>query len=89
MFASLQRIMLVQNPKGYLTQDKNMDLALVMEKATFSWSPTDDKNTGQMAENPSQNGKHKSQLPLRNISLTLSKVCCEYILMCASITETL
>lgn len=71
----LKRIMLVQNPKGYLTQDKNMDLALVMEKATFSWSPTDDKNTSQMPENPSQNGKHKaeSQPSLRNISLTLSK----------------
>ncbi|XP_067295978.1 ATP-binding cassette sub-family C member 12 [Pseudorasbora parva] len=73
--ARLKKLMLVQNPKGYLTQDKNMDLALVMEKATFSWSLPDDMNAPEKPKDPSQSATYQSdsQPSLRNISITLSK----------------
>uniref|UniRef100_A0A9J7Y8K9 ATP-binding cassette sub-family C member 5 n=1 Tax=Cyprinus carpio carpio TaxID=630221 RepID=A0A9J7Y8K9_CYPCA len=69
------KLMLVQNPKGYLTQDKNMDLALAMEKATFSWSLPDAMNATEKPQDPSESVTHQSDLKpsLRNISFTLSK----------------
>uniref|UniRef100_A0A8C1YP46 ATP-binding cassette sub-family C member 5 n=1 Tax=Cyprinus carpio TaxID=7962 RepID=A0A8C1YP46_CYPCA len=71
----LKKLMLVQNPKGYLTQDKNMDLALAMEKATFSWSLPDAMNATEKPQDPSESVTHQSDLKpsLRNISFTLSK----------------
>lgn len=76
MITSLQKLMLVQNPKGYLTQDKNMDLALVMEKASFSWSLPDDMNATEKPQDPYQSSTHQpeAQPSLRSISFTLSKV---------------
>ncbi|XP_067258367.1 ATP-binding cassette sub-family C member 12 [Chanodichthys erythropterus] len=73
--ARLKKLMLVQNPKGYLTQDKNMDLALVMEKASFSWSLSDDMNGTEKPQDPSQSATQhsESQPSLRSISFTLSK----------------
>ncbi|CAM4525315.1 unnamed protein product [Leuciscus chuanchicus] len=70
--ARLKKLMLVQNPIGYLTQDKNMDLALVMEKASFSWSLPDDTEKPQ---DPSQSATHQSDSrpSIRSISFTLSK----------------
>ncbi len=72
MLVSLQKLMLVQNPKGYLTQDKNMDLALAVEKASFSWSLPDAMNSTEKPQDPSENADLKPSL--RNISFTLSKV---------------
>jgi len=68
--------MLVQNPKSYLTQDKNLHLALVMEKASFSWSLPDDLNTTEKPQDPSQSATHQlySQPSIRHISFTLAKV---------------
>ncbi|XDV18157.1 hypothetical protein PO909_023910 [Leuciscus waleckii] len=73
--ARLKKLMLVQNPIGYLTQDKNMDLALVMEKASFSWSLPDDMNATEKPQDPSQSATHQSDSrpSIRSISFTLSK----------------
>uniref|UniRef100_A0A671M1F4 ATP-binding cassette sub-family C member 5 n=1 Tax=Sinocyclocheilus anshuiensis TaxID=1608454 RepID=A0A671M1F4_9TELE len=70
-----KKLMLVQNPKGYLTQDKNMDLALAMQKATFSWSLPDTMNATEKPQDPSESATHQSDFKpsLRNISFTLSK----------------
>lgn len=70
--------MLVQNPKGYLTQDKNMDLALAVEQASFSWSLPEAMNSTEKPKDPSENGDFKPSL--RNISFTLSKVWYYYII---------
>lgn len=72
MLVSLQKLMLVQNPKGYLTQDNNMDLALTVEKASFSWSLPDAMNSTEKPQDPFENADFKPSL--RNISFTLSKV---------------
>ncbi|XP_039513342.1 multidrug resistance-associated protein 9 isoform X1 [Pimephales promelas] len=71
----LKNLMLVQNPKSYLTQDKNLHLALVMEKASFSWSLPDDLNTTEKPQDPSQSATHQldSQPSIRHISFTLAK----------------
>ncbi|XP_043101407.1 ATP-binding cassette sub-family C member 12 [Puntigrus tetrazona] len=67
----LKKLMMVQNPKGYLNQDKNMELALAMEKASFSWSQPDAMNS---TENPQDTSEKANLKPsLRNISFTLSK----------------
>uniref|UniRef100_A0A8C1VKU7 ATP-binding cassette sub-family C member 5 n=1 Tax=Cyprinus carpio TaxID=7962 RepID=A0A8C1VKU7_CYPCA len=71
LLASLQKLMLVQNPKGYLTQDKNMDLALAVEQASFSWSLPEAMNSTEKPKDPSENADFKPSL--RNISFTLSK----------------
>ncbi|XP_052008122.1 ATP-binding cassette sub-family C member 12-like isoform X2 [Xyrauchen texanus] len=62
--ARLKKLLLVQNPDSYITQNKNMDSALVMEKASFAWSQDD-----------SQRATHTSETKpaLRDISFTLSK----------------
>uniref|UniRef100_A0A673KPL3 Multidrug resistance-associated protein 9-like n=1 Tax=Sinocyclocheilus rhinocerous TaxID=307959 RepID=A0A673KPL3_9TELE len=52
----LKKLMLVQNPKGYLTQDKNMDVALAVEKASFSWSLPDAMNSTEKPKDSSENG---------------------------------
>ncbi|XP_046906915.1 ATP-binding cassette sub-family C member 12 [Hypomesus transpacificus] len=83
--ARLKKLMLVQNPESYLIRKKSPDLALVMAKATFSWSkpesqstnpdPADDQREGKEETMP-QNGTHApgSVKPsLRNISFTLPK----------------
>uniref|UniRef100_A0A671REH8 ATP-binding cassette sub-family C member 5 n=1 Tax=Sinocyclocheilus anshuiensis TaxID=1608454 RepID=A0A671REH8_9TELE len=67
----LKKLMLVQNPKGYLTQDKNMDVALAVEKASFSWSLPDAMNSTEKPKESSENADFKPSL--RNISFTLSK----------------
>lgn len=67
----LKKLMLVQNPKGYLTQDKNMDLALAVEQASFSWSLPEAMNSTEKPKDPSENADFKPSL--RNISFTLSK----------------
>uniref|UniRef100_A0A8C2GWP5 ATP-binding cassette sub-family C member 5 n=1 Tax=Cyprinus carpio TaxID=7962 RepID=A0A8C2GWP5_CYPCA len=67
----LKKLMLVQNPKGYLTQDKNMDLALAVEQASFSWSLPEAMNSTEKPKDPSENANFKPSL--RNISFTLSK----------------
>uniref|UniRef100_A0A673KW28 ATP-binding cassette sub-family C member 5 n=1 Tax=Sinocyclocheilus rhinocerous TaxID=307959 RepID=A0A673KW28_9TELE len=67
----LKKLMLVQNPKGYLTQDKNMDVALAVEKASFSWSLPDAMNSTEKPKDSSENADFKPSL--RNISFTLSK----------------
>ncbi len=78
MFVSLQKLMLVQNPKGYLTQDTNMDLAVALEKASFSWNLPDATNSTEKPQDPSENAEIKPSL--RNISFTLSKVWYDYII---------
>ncbi|RXN17281.1 multidrug resistance-associated 9 [Labeo rohita] len=69
------KLMLIQNPKGYLTQDKNMDLALAMEKASFSWSLPDAMNATEKPQDPSEKTTQQSDLKpsLTNISFTLAK----------------
>ncbi|XP_068455489.1 ATP-binding cassette sub-family C member 12 [Clinocottus analis] len=57
----LRNILVLQNPKPYLTQTKNSDSAIVMTNATLSW-------TGPAAQTTSSNGP-----TLRNISFTLQK----------------
>ncbi|XP_050970286.1 ATP-binding cassette sub-family C member 12 [Labeo rohita] len=71
----LRKLMLIQNPKGYLTQDKNMDLALAMEKASFSWSLPDAMNATEKPQDPSEKTTQQSDLKpsLTNISFTLAK----------------
>ncbi|KAK2913918.1 hypothetical protein Q8A67_002317 [Cirrhinus molitorella] len=71
----LKKLMLIQNPKGYLTQDKNMDLALAMEKASFSWSLPNAMNATEKPQDPSEKTTHQSDVKpsLGNISFTLSK----------------
>uniref|UniRef100_A0A671RDP8 ATP-binding cassette sub-family C member 5 n=1 Tax=Sinocyclocheilus anshuiensis TaxID=1608454 RepID=A0A671RDP8_9TELE len=61
----LKKLMLVQNPKGYLTQDKNMDVALAVEKASFSWSLPDAMNS---TEKPKESSENQS---LMNLSVHL------------------
>lgn len=81
--------MLIQNPKGYLTQDKNMDLALAMEKASFSWSLPDAMNATEKPQDPSEKTTQQSDLKpsLTNISFTLAKVWYDYILIVDNIQD--
>ncbi|TRY94827.1 hypothetical protein DNTS_020480, partial [Danionella cerebrum] len=69
------KIMLVQNPEGYLKQDKNMNAALAMVKASFSWRRPNDTNDKVAPQDLSQNGIHHADHhpALRNISFSLSK----------------
>uniref|UniRef100_A0A3Q2DK98 ATP-binding cassette, sub-family C (CFTR/MRP), member 12 n=1 Tax=Cyprinodon variegatus TaxID=28743 RepID=A0A3Q2DK98_CYPVA len=60
----LRKIMLLQNPKPYLQQNKDSQTAVEMKNATLSWT--------------SAAGEHQSLPTLRNISFTLPKPagCC-------------
>ncbi|XP_051563276.1 ATP-binding cassette sub-family C member 12-like [Myxocyprinus asiaticus] len=62
--ARLKKLLLVQNPDSYLTQNKNMDSVLVMEKASFAWSQDDSRSTTHTSE---------TKPALRDISFTLPK----------------
>lgn len=75
MLVFLQKLIMVKNPDSYLIQNKDLNSALVMEKASFSWSPPDVTNAGD-----SENTKHTSDIKpaLRNINFTLPKVCVLY-----------
>ncbi|XP_015225022.1 PREDICTED: multidrug resistance-associated protein 9-like, partial [Cyprinodon variegatus] len=74
------KIMLLQNPKPYLQQNKDSQTAVEMKNATLSWTSA----AGEQHHLPSQNGEVKEDkeeengrsqsLPtLRNISFTLPK----------------
>ncbi|XP_015230667.1 PREDICTED: multidrug resistance-associated protein 9 [Cyprinodon variegatus] len=76
----LRKIMLLQNPKPYLQQNKDSQTAVEMKNATLSWTSA----AGEQHHLPSQNGEVKEDkeeengrsqsLPtLRNISFTLPK----------------
>uniref|UniRef100_A0A667YK51 ATP binding cassette subfamily C member 12 n=1 Tax=Myripristis murdjan TaxID=586833 RepID=A0A667YK51_9TELE len=58
--ARLKKIMLIQNPEPYLVQKHNSASAIVMVKATLSWTKP-------------ANGKTETLPTLRNISFTLPK----------------
>lgn len=79
MLVFLQKLLMVKNPDSYLTQNKDLNSALVIEKASFSWSPPDVTNASEHPQDDSQNTKHSSddKPALRNISFTLPKVCVE------------
>ncbi|XP_051576098.1 ATP-binding cassette sub-family C member 12-like isoform X2 [Myxocyprinus asiaticus] len=62
--ARLKKLLLVQSPDSYLTQNKNMDSALVMEKASFAWSKDDSHSATHTSDN---------KPALRNINFTLPK----------------
>ncbi|XP_062845964.1 ATP-binding cassette sub-family C member 12 [Trichomycterus rosablanca] len=73
----LKRLLMIENPESYLVQNKDLDAALVMNKASFSWSnpnhATSEKNESQVTaangvkgskEKPvksAQNGVHTSE----------------------------
>ncbi|XP_060767544.1 ATP-binding cassette sub-family C member 12 [Neoarius graeffei] len=84
----IKRILIIKNPDSYLTQDKNLSAALVMNKATFSWSsspPNGPESSATVASGVkngkaepvevTQNGTHTedSKPTLRNITFTLPK----------------
>ncbi|XP_068614030.1 ATP-binding cassette sub-family C member 12-like [Brachionichthys hirsutus] len=81
----LRKLLLIQNPESYLRQDKDSDLAIVMENATFSWtkpesmldSPPSLANgvDAQEVDEMSQTEKTATLSSLRNISFTLPKGC--------------
>lgn len=77
MLVFLQKLLMVKNPDSYLIQNNDLSSALVMEKASFSWSPPDVRNGSEHPQDDSQNTKHTSdnKHALRNISFTLPKVC--------------
>ncbi|XP_051946724.1 ATP-binding cassette sub-family C member 12 [Xyrauchen texanus] len=62
--ARLKKLLLVQSPDSYLTQNKNMDSALIMEKASFAWSKDDSQSATHTSDNKPS---------LRNINFTLPK----------------
>lgn len=76
--------MLIQNPEPYLVQKHSSASAIVMVKATLSWTKpagrsaqppdTDSGLSKDKADLVSQNGKTKTLPTLRNISFTLPKV---------------
>lgn len=85
-FFFFQKLLLVQNPEPYLTQKKHSRWAIVMKKATLSWSIPDtqpDAPTGpdghnkehEMTNGTSKKGDADNLVTLRNISFTLPKVC--------------
>lgn len=73
--ARLKKLIMVKNPDSYLIQNKDLSSALVMEKASFSWSPPDVTNASEHPQDDSQSTKHTSdnKPALRNISFTLPK----------------
>uniref|UniRef100_A0A667YD97 ATP binding cassette subfamily C member 12 n=1 Tax=Myripristis murdjan TaxID=586833 RepID=A0A667YD97_9TELE len=81
--ARLKKIMLIQNPEPYLVQKHNSASAIVMVKATLSWTKpavrsaqppdTDSGLSKDKADLVSQNGKTETLPTLRNISFTLPK----------------
>lgn len=74
MLVFLQKLLMVQNPDSYLTQNKNLSSALVMEKASFSWSlPENTKNSEHLQDVSQSNSDNKPAI--RNISFTLPNVC--------------
>ncbi|XP_013873444.1 multidrug resistance-associated protein 9 isoform X2 [Austrofundulus limnaeus] len=80
----LRKLLLVQNPEPYLIQKKSSRWAIVMKKATLSWSLPDmqpDTVTGpdgpgkehEMANGTTKKGDADNLVTLRNISFTLPK----------------
>lgn len=80
-----QKILLIQNPEPYLNQQKDSDSAIVIKNATLFWArpasqpdPTPSSAngvTGHKVEEVSKNGASETLPTLRDISLTLPKVC--------------
>uniref|UniRef100_UPI0037E82233 ATP-binding cassette sub-family C member 12-like isoform X2 n=1 Tax=Semicossyphus pulcher TaxID=241346 RepID=UPI0037E82233 len=78
-----RKILLIQNPDPYMVQKKDSDSAIVMKKATLSWTKPDsltDSSTssasrvkGHKVDEISQNGMSETLPTLRNISFTLPK----------------
>ncbi|XP_007244903.3 ATP-binding cassette sub-family C member 12 isoform X2 [Astyanax mexicanus] len=57
----LKRILLIKNPDPYLTQSKDLDAAVVMNKASFIWGAPDD-SANQAPSSPVSNGTKKGKV---------------------------
>ncbi|XP_038134547.1 multidrug resistance-associated protein 9 [Cyprinodon tularosa] len=76
----LRKIMLLQNPKPYLQQNKDSQTAVEMRNATLSWTSAASEQdhlpsqNGEVKEDKEEeNGRSQSLPTLRNISFTLPK----------------
>ncbi|MCJ8747229.1 hypothetical protein PDJAM_G00151060 [Pangasius djambal] len=82
----LKRILMIENPDPYLIQNKDLSAALVMDKASFSWTSSAPngpespvtvangvkKSTAEPVE-VTQNGTQDTKPTLKNITFTLPK----------------
>ncbi|KAF7688086.1 hypothetical protein HF521_014092 [Silurus meridionalis] len=73
----LKRILMIKNPKPYLIQNKELSAALVMNKASLSWSSSapDRSESPLIAANrvKSDTNLQDTKLTLQNITFTLFK----------------
>nr|XP_055061801.1 LOW QUALITY PROTEIN: ATP-binding cassette sub-family C member 12 [Misgurnus anguillicaudatus] len=68
----LKKLLMVQNPDSYLTQNKDLKSALVMDRASFRWSlPEKNSNSEHLQDDSQSNSDNKPAL--KNISFTLPK----------------